>query len=193
MLKELYDTRNVQDAKSVGEFWAFATAILPFVNEVNPTAAEALYTRTWLLDFTGDYVADKRLIESTYSKLGVGIGKGLITCEGIGDLHYSSTVVSAGTCYTTTCSENEYVSSNICTPCPLGTNNTAGDDRLGENTTCISTTPPPAVPMVPPPPNATAVPPPQTISSALIDYENSASRYSASSALIVSILMWFGC
>jgi hypothetical protein len=101
MLKELYDTRNVQDAKSMGEFWAFATAILPFVNEVNPTAAEALYKRTWLLDFTGDYVADKKLVESTYSKLGVGIGKGLITCEGIGDLHYSSTVVSAGTCYTT--------------------------------------------------------------------------------------------
>lgn len=101
MLKELYDTRNVQDAKSMGEFWAFATAILPFVNEVNPTAAEALYKRTWLLDFTGDYVADKKLVESTYSKLGVGIGKGLITCEGIGELHYSSTVVSAGTCYTT--------------------------------------------------------------------------------------------
>jgi hypothetical protein len=104
MLQYLYKTKDAQDAKTTGELWAFATAILPFVHEVNPAAAEALYKRAWLLDFSGDYVADKKLIESTYSELGVGAGKGMITCAGIGDLHSDpSTVLSAGTCFCTRC------------------------------------------------------------------------------------------
>jgi hypothetical protein len=106
-LRYLYYTKDAQDAKAAGELWAFATAILPFVNEVSPAAADALYKRAWLLDFSGDYAADKLLLESTYCNLGVGAGKGLITCESIGDLYDSSKVVlSAGTCYVTggTCS-----------------------------------------------------------------------------------------
>jgi len=106
-LRYLYYTKDAQDAKAAGELWAFATAILPFVNEVSPAAADALYKRAWLLDFSGDYAADKSLLESTYCNLGVGVGKGLITCESIGDLYDSSKVVlSAGTCYITgaTCS-----------------------------------------------------------------------------------------
>tara|TARA_B110000003_G_C16398134_1_gene437153 strand:- start:76 stop:615 length:540 start_codon:yes stop_codon:yes gene_type:complete len=106
-LRYLYKTKDAQDAKTAGELWAFATAILPFVNEVSPAAADALYKRAWLLDFSGDYAADKLLLESTYCNLGVGAGKGLITCESIGDLYDGSNVLlSAGTCYITgaTCS-----------------------------------------------------------------------------------------
>jgi hypothetical protein len=100
-LRYLYKTRSgTQDAKTAGELWAFATAILPFVNEVNPAAADALYKRAWLLDFSGDYVADKSLLESTYSELGAGAGKGMITCADIGDLYDDPlTLLSAGTCY----------------------------------------------------------------------------------------------
>lgn len=108
-LRYLYKTKDAQDAKTAGELWAFATAILPFVNEVNPAAAEALYKRAWLLDFSGDYAADKKLLESTYTQLGVGKGKGLITCLSIGDLYADSNSepLSAGTCYKTTSSSDE--------------------------------------------------------------------------------------
>jgi len=99
-LRYLYYTKDAQDAKTAGELWAFATAILPFVNEVNPAAADALYKRAWLLDFSGDYAADKSLLESTYSELGAGAGKGMITCADIGDLYDDPlTLLSAGTCY----------------------------------------------------------------------------------------------
>ena len=99
-LRYMYYTKDVQEAKTAGELWAFASAILPFLNEVSPAAAEALYRRAWLLDFSGDYDADKKLLESTYSTIGVGAGKGLITCASIGDLYSDpSTVISAGTCY----------------------------------------------------------------------------------------------
>ena len=108
-LRYLYKTRSgTQDAKTAGELWAFATAILPFVNEVNPAAADALYKRAWLLDFSGDYVADKSLLESTYSELGAGAGKGMITCADIGDLYDDPlTLLSAGTCYTSPAVSNE--------------------------------------------------------------------------------------
>jgi hypothetical protein len=99
-LRYMYYTKDVQEAKTAGELWAFASAILPFLNEVSPAAAEALYRRAWLLDFSGDYDADKKLLESTYSTIGVGAGKGLITCASIGDLYSDpSTVISAGMCY----------------------------------------------------------------------------------------------
>ena len=98
-LRYLYYTKDAQEAKTTGELWAFATAILPFVDAVNPAAAEALYKRAWLLDFSGSYEADKKLLESTYSQFGVGAGKGLITCDKIGDLYSDPlTVLSANTC-----------------------------------------------------------------------------------------------
>jgi hypothetical protein len=108
-LRYLYKTRSgTQDAKTAGELWAFATAILPFVNEVNPAAADALYKRAWLLDFSGDYVADKSLLESTYSELGAGAGKGMITCADIGDLYDDPlTLLSAGTCYSSPAASTE--------------------------------------------------------------------------------------
>ena len=37
------------------------------------------------------------------------------------------------------CGENEYVSSNTCTPCPAGTTNPSGDESDGEDTQCTAT------------------------------------------------------
>ena len=66
---------------------------------MNPAAAEALYKRAWLLDFSGSYEADKKLLENTYSKFGVGAGKGSITCEKIGDLYSDPlNMLSENTC-----------------------------------------------------------------------------------------------
>merc|ERR1711865_218026 len=99
-LRYMEYTKDAQSAKAAGELWAFASAILPFVNEVDPAAAEALYKRAWLLDFSGDKAADKALLEATYPSLGAGVGKGMITCEAVGDLYSDpKTVLSAGTCY----------------------------------------------------------------------------------------------
>ena len=36
------------------------------------------------------------------------------------------------------CAENYYVSSNVCTLCPVSTTNIAGDDVSGNDTTCDS-------------------------------------------------------
>merc|ERR1712205_244571 len=41
-----------------------------------------------------------------------------------------------GTCDVTLCAVNEYVESNVCTACPAGTTNAAGDDATGADTTC---------------------------------------------------------
>ena len=105
-LRYLYKTRNDdsgRSAKQVGELWAFATAILPFVHEVDANAAEMLYRRAWQLDFTTDsYEAIKTALEATYPKLGTGAGVGLVTCEAVGDLYSGTTddtLSSAGTCY----------------------------------------------------------------------------------------------
>ena len=107
-LRYLYYTKDAQDAKSTGELWAFATAILPFVNEVNPAAAEALYKRAWLLDFSGSYEADKKLLEDTYSNFGVGAGKGSITCETIGDLYSDPmNMLSENTCSSSSPSKDD--------------------------------------------------------------------------------------
>merc|ERR1719506_187191 len=75
-LRYLYKTRNDdsgRSAKQVGELWAFATAILPFVAEADANAAEMLYRRAWQLDFTSNsYEEIKSALEATYPKLGAG-------------------------------------------------------------------------------------------------------------------------
>ena len=75
---------------------------------MNPAAADALYKRAWLLDFSGSYEADKKLLEKTYSKFGVGAGKGSITCETIGDLYSDpQNMLSENTCSSSSLSDNE--------------------------------------------------------------------------------------
>merc|ERR1712159_122060 len=113
-LRYLYKTRNDdsgRSAKQVGELWAFATAILPFVAEADANAAEMLYRRAWQLDFTSNsYEEIKSALEATYPKLGAGAGVGLVTCEAVGDLYGGNTddtLLSAGTCYPSTSSKDE--------------------------------------------------------------------------------------
>ena len=75
---------------------------------MNPAAADALYKRAWLLDFSGSYEADKKLLEQTYSEFGVGAGKGSITCESIGDLYSDpQTMLSENTCSSTSSSDDD--------------------------------------------------------------------------------------
>merc|ERR1711871_1511423 len=115
-LRYLYKTRNDdsgRSAKQVGELWAFATAILPFVAEADANAAEMLYRRAWQLDFTSNsYEEIKSALEATYPKLGAGAGVGLVTCEAVGDLYGGNTddtLLSAGTCYPSTSSSKDEV------------------------------------------------------------------------------------
>ena len=98
VMRYLYKTKSVQSAKEAGELWAFATAILPFVNEVDSVAAEKLYQRAWKLDFsTNSYEDIKSGVESTLTRLGAGDGVGLVTCSMVGDL-YDGTVLSNAGC-----------------------------------------------------------------------------------------------
>ena len=115
-LRYLYKTRNDdsgRSAKQVGELWAFATAILPFVAEADANAAEMLYRRAWQLDFTSNSHEEiKSALEATYPKLGAGAGVGLVTCEAVGDLYGGNTddtLLSAGTCYPSTSSSKDEV------------------------------------------------------------------------------------
>merc|ERR1712072_524978 len=49
----LYKTvQGTASAKEAGELFAFASAALPFIDAVDPTAAEKLYNRAWKRDFT---------------------------------------------------------------------------------------------------------------------------------------------
>ncbi|CAL6412546.1 unnamed protein product [Bathycoccus prasinos] len=94
VMRYLYKTKSVASAKEAGELWAFATAVLPFVNEVDSVAAEKLYQRAWAGDFSANSYEDiKSGIESTLTRLGAGDGVGLVTCSMIGDL-YDGTVLS---------------------------------------------------------------------------------------------------
>ena len=98
VMRYLYKTKSVASAKEAGELWAFATAALPFVNEVDSVAAEKLYQRAWKLDFsTNSYEDIKSGIESTLTRLGAGDGVGLVTCSMVGDL-YDGTVLSNAGC-----------------------------------------------------------------------------------------------
>ena len=47
--------------------------------------------------------------------------------------------LQAGNC---PCAEDQYVSSNACISCPAGTTNAAGDDPLGDDTSCDTSSPP---------------------------------------------------
>ena len=100
-MRYLYKTKNdgVRSAKEAGELWAFATAILPFVDEVDPDAAEKLYKRAWKLDFeTTSYEDIKSGIESTLTKLGAGEGVGVVTCSMVGDLYAGPDALSNAGC-----------------------------------------------------------------------------------------------
>ncbi|CAL6423871.1 unnamed protein product [Bathycoccus prasinos] len=94
VMRYLYKTKSVASAKEAGELWAFATAVLPFVNEVDSVAAEKLYQRAWTGDFSANSYEDiKSGVESTLTRLGAGDGVGLVTCSMVGDL-YDGTVLS---------------------------------------------------------------------------------------------------
>merc|ERR1711935_806601 len=101
-LRYLWNTKNGQTAKDAGRLWAFATAILPFIAADDENAAEMLYKRAWELDFdSSSYEEIKTALEGTYSKLGAGVGVGLVTCEAVGNLHSGPTesqLLSPGTC-----------------------------------------------------------------------------------------------
>ena len=121
-MRYLYKTKDSASAKEAGELWAFASAILPFVHEVDPTVAEKLYKRAWKHDFTSDtYETIKTGIEGTLTKLGAGSGKGLITCESIGDLYSGTTLDSAGcTSSTSSSSKNNDTTLGLGIGIPLG-------------------------------------------------------------------------
>ena len=92
-MRYLYKTRLTAKSKEAGELWAFASAILPFIHKVDPSVAALLYDRAWNLNFDGNeasYQAIKTGIEGTLTRLGVGEGIGLITCESIWALYGSS-------------------------------------------------------------------------------------------------------
>merc|ERR1711927_96957 len=84
----LYKTSVALKAKEAGELFAFASAALPFIDAVDPTAAEMLYNRAWKQDFTteSDFKTIKYAVEGTYSHLGVGAGQGKVTCSAVGEL-----------------------------------------------------------------------------------------------------------
>merc|ERR1712147_227916 len=94
----LYKTaQGTASAKEAGELFAFASAVLPFIDAVDPTAAEKLYNRAWKQDFTteSDFKTIKYAVEGTYSHLGVGAGQGKVTCSAVGELVDSGNVLSA--------------------------------------------------------------------------------------------------
>ena len=83
----LWKTRAAQSAKQAGEFFIFASAILPFVDNVDSECAQKFYNRAWKSDYTTDSWEDmKSCLEATYPKLGVAEGLGEVTCARIGNL-----------------------------------------------------------------------------------------------------------
>jgi len=99
-------------AKEAGELFAFASAVLPFIHhhQADPVAAEMLYNRAWMLDYTTDYWKDiKYAVEDTYPSLGVGAGVGKVTCAMVGELTESG-VVQGEQCTDPASSESSTVS-----------------------------------------------------------------------------------
>jgi len=82
------------DAKQAGELFAFASAVLPFIHKADADAAEMLYKRAWGLDYSGDWMKIKHAIEDTYPEIGVGEGKGVVTCAQVGELSDNDNVYS---------------------------------------------------------------------------------------------------
>jgi len=85
----LYKTgvADTPSSKEAGELFAFASAVLPFIHQANPTTAEMLFNRAWKLDYDSvDWKDIKYAIEETYPLLGVGAGVGTITCVQVGEL-----------------------------------------------------------------------------------------------------------
>lgn len=78
-LRYLYKTEAKASAKEAGELFAFASAILPYVDQCNSETADALYNKAWLFSADVAYVNLKADLEKTYECLGV-------SCTDIGEL-----------------------------------------------------------------------------------------------------------
>jgi len=79
--------REVPSAKEAGELFAFATAVLPFIDKADPNVAQILYDVAWDLKYTEyEWQYIKTEIEKTYPLLGVGAGEGVVTCVQVGEL-----------------------------------------------------------------------------------------------------------
>jgi len=86
---------DTPSSKEAGELFAFASAVLPFIHQVNPETAEMLFNRAWKLDYDSvDWKDIKHAIEETYPLLGVGAGVGTITCLQVGQLEDQGVVQS---------------------------------------------------------------------------------------------------
>lgn len=92
----LYKTgvRETPSSKEAGELFAFASAVLPFIHQVNSSTAEMLFNRAWNLDYTANWTDIKYAIEDTYPLLGVGAGVGVITCVEVGELTDGGNILS---------------------------------------------------------------------------------------------------
>lgn len=123
-MRYLYKTKSSASAKEAGELFAFASAALPFIDAVDPAAAEMLFHRAWGLDFTDttySYDQIKTAIEGTYPKLGMGAGIGTISCADIGHLGSSTTTLAAGcTDPTSSSSKNNDTTLGLGIGIPLG-------------------------------------------------------------------------
>jgi hypothetical protein len=123
-MRYLYKTKTSVSAKEAGELFAFASAALPFIDAVDPAAADMLFHRAWGLDFTDttySYDQIKTAIEGTYSKLGMGAGIGTISCADIGHLGSSTTTLAAGcTDPTSSSSKNNDTTLGLGIGIPLG-------------------------------------------------------------------------
>merc|ERR1711935_1172600 len=88
-------------AKEVGELFAFASTILPFIHAVDPATATMLYNHVW--EMPTDPASDantvatiKSAMEATYPKLGFGAGIGTLKCSDIGSLHNGGNLQLSG-------------------------------------------------------------------------------------------------
>ena len=122
-MRYLYKTKSAVRAKEAGELFAFASAVLPFIDAVDPAAADMLFHRAWGLDFTDatySYDQIKTAIEGTYSKLGMGAGVGTISCADIGDLGSATSTLAAGCVDSTSSSSGNNLALGFGIGIPLG-------------------------------------------------------------------------
>jgi hypothetical protein len=95
-LRYLYKTQTNPSAKEAGELFAFATAIIPYVDQCNSATADALYNQAWKFSTDVAYVDMKANLEKCYESLGV-------TCADIGALEEDADWV---TCISPTNTQN---------------------------------------------------------------------------------------